>query len=183
MKTKISGVYKITNNITGDFYIGSSVNIKHRWAKHRCPSTWKNCPNNPLYLDMQKYQLDNFTFEIVEETSQLKKREQYFIDLLQPNYNNYRANGLDIERYKECHKEWSKAHPDYGKEWNEANLVYKKEWYEAHRDETLTKSKEYGNRRCIYNGETLTLNALSLRFRRWGILHPTLEAKKYLLGE
>ena len=25
---KISGVYKITNTITGDFYIGSSKNIK-----------------------------------------------------------------------------------------------------------------------------------------------------------
>lgn len=29
-QNKISGVYKITNNITGDFYIGSSKNIKQR---------------------------------------------------------------------------------------------------------------------------------------------------------
>ena len=37
---KISGVYKITNNITGDCYIGSSSNIKQRWAAEKSPSTW-----------------------------------------------------------------------------------------------------------------------------------------------
>lgn len=36
-KDKISGVYKITNKITGDFYIGSSKNIKRRWYSHKCP--------------------------------------------------------------------------------------------------------------------------------------------------
>ena len=40
--------------------------------------------------------------------------------------------------------------------------------------------KEYDNQLCLYNGETITLNALSMRFRRKGIDHPTLEAKKYI---
>ena len=31
---KISGVYKITNTVTGDFYIGSSKNIERRWKAH-----------------------------------------------------------------------------------------------------------------------------------------------------
>ena len=176
---KISGVYKIINNITGDFYIGSSLDIKYRWAKHRCPSTWKNCPNSLLYLDMQKYGLSNFIFEIIEETSQLKEREQHFIDLLQPSYNNYRANGQNVERYRECYKEWSKTHPDYKKEWNEANPDYKKEWYKTH----TSYIKEYYSRLCLYNGETLTLSALKSRFQRQGIPHSALEAKKYLLEE
>ena len=34
MAEKISGVYKITNTITGDFYIGSSKNVKKRWVEH-----------------------------------------------------------------------------------------------------------------------------------------------------
>ena len=38
--------------------------------------------------------------------------------------------------------------------------------------------KEYRNQLCFYNGETLTLCALSKRFRRAGISHPILEAKK-----
>ena len=41
--------------------------------------------------------------------------------------------------------------------------------------------KEYNNQLCFYNGETLTLNALSKRFQRAGIPHPVLEAKKYLV--
>ena len=38
---KIIGVYRIINTVTGDFYIGSSKNIKQRWAEHKCDSTWK----------------------------------------------------------------------------------------------------------------------------------------------
>ena len=63
----ISGIYKITNTVTGDSYIGSSKNVKHRLADHKCQSTWKKCPNNPMYLDMQKYGTDKFVFEILEE--------------------------------------------------------------------------------------------------------------------
>ena len=40
---------------------------------------------------------------------------------------------------------------------------------------------KYNNQLCSYSGETLTLNALSARFYRDGIEHPTKEAKKYLL--
>ena len=64
---KISAVYKITNTITGDFYIGSSNDVKRRWKEHKCPSYLKNYPNNPMYLDMQKYGLDKFDFQVIEE--------------------------------------------------------------------------------------------------------------------
>ena len=103
---KISAVYKIINTITGDFYVGSSKNVKQRWAVHKCQSTWKNYPNIPMYIDMRKYGTDKFEFEILEEAEigQLKEKEQYFIEILKPTYNNYRAKGLDIERYKEYKK-------------------------------------------------------------------------------
>lgn len=161
METKITGVYKITNNITGDFYIGSSKNIKERWYDHKCLSTWKRHPNSKLYQDFIKYKLYNFTFEIVEETCHLKEREQYFIDLLKPNYNNYRANGLNIERRKEYNKEYQQT--DQGKD------IHRK------------SNKKYFDQLCLYEGKILTLSALKSRFYRQGIPHPTLEAKKYLL--
>ena len=41
--------------------------------------------------------------------------------------------------------------------------------------------KEYHNQLCSYNGETLTLNALSQRFSKAGIEHPNIEAKKYII--
>ena len=46
---KISGVYSIVNNVTGDLYIGSSKNIKKRWTTHKSPSTHKRHPNVKLY--------------------------------------------------------------------------------------------------------------------------------------
>ena len=67
---KICGIYKITNTITGDFYIGSSKNVKNRWAQHKKPSIWKRLPNNPMYLDMQKYGLDKFDFQVIEEVEE-----------------------------------------------------------------------------------------------------------------
>ena len=160
---KISGVYKITNKITGDFYIGSSNNIKKRWYSHKCHSTWKRQPSSKLYRDMTQYGLDNFLFEIIEETNNIHEREQYWIDKLKPSYNSNRADGWDIERRKETSRRCCKA------------------WHKAHRDEHLAKNKVYQNRLCFYEGETLTLHALMNRFYRQGIIYPTLEAKKYLI--
>ena len=139
MAEKISAVYKITNTITNDFYIGSSNNVNRRWTEHKKISLWKRCPNNPMYLDMKKYSLDKFEFQILEEVeiAHLKETEQKFIEKMHPTYNSYNAKGLDVDKYD--------------------------------------------NKLCQYNGETLTLNALRKRFKKSGIEHPTIEAKKYLI--
>ena len=47
---KICGIYRITNTITGDFYIGCSKNVKRRLVTHKWPSTWNKCTNHPMYL-------------------------------------------------------------------------------------------------------------------------------------
>ena len=156
---KIAGVYKITNNITGDFYIGSSNDVKRRWAEHKSISAQKRQPNVKLYKAMAEFGLDNFKFEVLEKTADLHNREQYWIEQLKPSYNSKRAKGWNTERYKEVHRRCCK------------------EWYEIHRDERLT----YNNRLCLYEGETLTLHALTNRFFRQGIPHARLEAKKYLI--
>ena len=147
---EICGIYKITNAITGDFYIGSSKDVKRRWASHKWKSSWNDYPNNQLYLDMKRYGTDNFVLEILEEVEidKLKEMEQHYIETLKPTYNNYNAKGWDIERRKETNRKYD---------------------------------NKYNNQLCIYNGETLTLRALSMRFWRAGIPHPVLEAKKYLL--
>ena len=160
---KICGIYKITNTITGDFYIGSSKDVKHRWASHKWPSNWNEQPNNPMYLDMKKYGTDKFIFEILAEVeiNKLKEAEQQFIETLKPTYNSCNAKGLDIERKKEYKKEYQKT--DKGKESQRKSM------------------KKYQIQLCCYNNETLTLSALYKRFKRDGIPHPVIEAKKYLL--
>ena len=156
---KISGVYKITNTVTEDFYIGSSKNVKNRWTAHKCPSRWNRCPNNPMYIDMHQYGVDKFVFEVLEvvEPEELKEIEQKFIEKLHPTYNQMNANGFDFERRKKNQKEYEKT------------------------DKRKKAKKEYRNQLCFYNGETLTLQALSIRFYRAGIEHPQIEAKKYLI--
>ena len=159
MAEKISGVYKITNTVTKDFYIGSSKDVKHRLAVHKCHSTWKNYPNKQLYQDINKYGVDSFVFEILTEVEagSLKEMEQQFIEKLQPTYNNRNANGLNVERKKEYKKGYEKT------------------------DKRKKYKEEYNNQLCFYNGETITLTALKTRFGRAGIPHPVLEAKKYLV--
>lgn len=179
MIEKISGVYKITNTITSDFYIGSSRNIRSRWADHKSPSTWVSNPKRKLYQAFIKYGLDNFTFEIIEETDNLHEREQYWIDQLNPNYNDKRANGRDIERYKKTKRiyQQSEKFKEYYRKYRQSE-----KGKENNRKCARKSMKRYNNQLCLYNGETLTLNALAQQFYRAGIEHPTLEAKKYLLN-
>ena len=164
---KISGVYRITNTVTGDFYIGSSNDVRRRWKEHKIPSRWKNYPNSQLYQDMKKYGVDKFEFEVIAEVEEekLKETEQEFIETLKPTYNSCNAKGWDIERYKKSKKEYQK---EYQK--SDKYKQYQKEY-----------QKEYQNQLCSYNGETITLNTLRMRFRRRGLSNPIQEAKKYLL--
>ena len=194
----ISAVYKITNTVTGDFYIGSSKNVKKRWADHKCPSTWNKCPNNPMYIDMKKYGTDKFVFEILEEVEieKLKEKEQKFIETLKPTYNNRNANGLDVERCKETKKKANKEYQKsdkYKESHRKANKKYQKSDKGKEYNKKYSKSdkgkeshkkaaNKYNNQLCFYNGQTLTLRALYQRFKRMGIINPTQEAKKYLLG-
>ena len=172
MAEKIIGVYKITNTITGDFYIGSSKDVKRRWREHKKPSVWKRYPNNPMYHDMQKYSVDKFELQILEEveSEQLKEKEQQFIETLKPTYNSNNAKGLDIERQKEYNKEYEKT---------DKRKKAKKEYEKT--DKRKKYKKEYYSQLCFYNGETITLDTLRHLFSRAGIEHPVLEAKKYLL--
>ena len=106
---KICAVYKIINTITGDFYIGSSKNVKSRWAVHKCYSTWKNYPSNQMYLDMKKYGTDKFEFQVIEEVEPeyLKEAEQQFIETLKPTYNDRNANGWNCDKHKEYQNKYN----------------------------------------------------------------------------
>lgn len=174
-KDKTSGVYKIVNTVTGEFYIGSSKNVKKRWLEHKRSSTWKRRPNSLLYKAMQEYGVDKFRFQILAPVmpEYLKQVEQEFIELLNPTYNDINARGENIERRKASQTKYNQS--DKGKAYQKK---YNKEYFQS--DKGKMSQKKYYSQLCDYNGETLTLRALSKRFQRAGIPHPTLEAKKYL---
>lgn len=86
----IAGVYKITNTITDEFYVGASKDIGRRWDEHVRPS---HCGLLQKYF--QKYGLENFQFQILEITSRenLAEREKYWIEGLKPFYNKKQGGG------------------------------------------------------------------------------------------
>jgi group I intron endonuclease len=91
-----SGIYKITNIINNKIYIGSAVNFIKRKQYHiRMIKNKKHC-NKHLEKSFLKYGLENFKFEIieiVENKNLLLEREQFYLDLLKPQYNICKVAG------------------------------------------------------------------------------------------
>lgn len=83
------GIYKITNKINGKSYIGQSIDINKRWKEHKNTSSSSN--NNDLYKDFEKYGINNFTFEVLEECTRqnLDIKEIYWISQFNTYYNGY----------------------------------------------------------------------------------------------
>lgn len=81
------GIYKITNNINGNAYIGLSINIEKRWEQHKKNCLYKDEYEKSLYRAFRKYGLENFSFEVIEECAadELKNKERYWIKY----YNTY----------------------------------------------------------------------------------------------
>lgn len=85
-----TGIYKITQPELGLCYIGQARDIKERWREHLKHGLGIDTPaGNRLYRDMNKYGIESFTFELLEECSinELNEKEKYYIEL----YNSYDA--------------------------------------------------------------------------------------------
>lgn len=86
------GIYRISNLLSGKFYIGSSIDIAHRWDQHQYQAL-KAIPTkrSHLYSAMRLYGIENFICEMIEpcppDQTILFEREQYYIDTLKPDYN------------------------------------------------------------------------------------------------
>ena len=130
------GVYKITNTVTGDFYIGSSVNLHKRLQNHR----WclvGNCHRNVhLQRSWNKYSGDNFTFETILycDKSMALYYEQVLIDNLNPAFNM--AKNSTAPMLGRHHTEEHKRKLSEAKKGNTNLLGYK------HTEETKRKISE-----------------------------------------
>ena len=84
------GIYKITNKINGKAYIGQSVHIEERWKQHQ-----NHYSNSLIYQAIQKYKVENFIFEVLEECNNdpniLNCREEYWINY----FNTVIPNGYN----------------------------------------------------------------------------------------
>ncbi|KKL58802.1 hypothetical protein LCGC14_2221720 [marine sediment metagenome] len=86
----ISGVYKITNPVNGKFYIGSADDIRVRWQAHRYNLLIRKIVNTHFSCALEKYGLENFSWEILEEIDlsgvEDKKHKRLFLKYLEQHY-------------------------------------------------------------------------------------------------
>lgn len=99
------GIYKITNKLNEQSYIGLSMNIESRWEQH-IKYAFKECEDsyhkNRLYNAIRKYGVDNFSFEVIEECEKekLQEREKYWINFYDTFNKGYNLTlGGDVSGY------------------------------------------------------------------------------------
>lgn len=93
-KEIISGVYTITCIKNNKIYVGYSIDILDRFNDHRQALRWKNHDNIYLQRAFNKYGLENFKFEILEEWEKkyLPSFEHYWCTLLWTHNPKYGYN-------------------------------------------------------------------------------------------
>lgn len=81
-------IYKIICDINNKVYIGkTNLSIEKRFQQHKLDSNREHIEIRPLYRAMNKYGIEHFFIEKIEECrpEEASEREQYWIDF----YNSY----------------------------------------------------------------------------------------------
>lgn len=110
MKYKL---YKITNNITNDIYVGQTVwTLKKRFGQHVYRALVEN--NISLFYNaIKKYSKENFSIDLIEEVDDRYSAnilEKKLISELKPRYN-IQDGGVELSHHSEETKEkLSKVH-------------------------------------------------------------------------
>lgn len=112
----MSYIYKIINNINGKAYIGkTNETIESRFKIHIKDSKKETEKRRPLYRAFNKYGIENFSIEEVEECSSenVNEREKYWIEYYDTFHYGYNATkGGDGKAYLDYDlilKTWKKT--------------------------------------------------------------------------
>ena len=83
-----SGVYRWINKLNNKTYVGSGLDLSKRIKEYYNQSALKRNPR-PIHTALLKYGYENFKLEILKycRADELIKKEQYYLDLLNPEYN------------------------------------------------------------------------------------------------
>ena len=94
-------IYKITNDINNKIYIGqTNCTLAQRLNQHYSDSKKLHRKNRPLYQAINKYGIENFSIELIEETDNPLEREVYWIEYYGSFKNGYNATmGGSGKRY------------------------------------------------------------------------------------
>lgn len=94
-------IYKITNEVNQKCYIGKThFSIEKRFKEHCNDCFQPRQEKRPLYSAMQKYGIEFFSIELIEETDNPEEREQYWIEYYNGYTEGYNATlGGDSRHY------------------------------------------------------------------------------------
>ena len=87
-------IYKIINDVNDKLYIGlCTTSIEERFLTHKADSKKRSHEMRPLYRAMNKYGIEHFSIEMIEECDidVLGEREQYWIAYYDTYHNGYNA--------------------------------------------------------------------------------------------
>ena len=87
-------IYVITNDVNGKQYVGKTdCSIEKRFQEHCKDRIRRNFEKRPLYDAMNKYGIEHFYIEELEQCSieESSNREIYWIDKLNTYHNGYNA--------------------------------------------------------------------------------------------
>ena len=85
-----SGIYQIINNMNGKKYVGSAQNLRVRQRRHINDLKSGEHRNRHIQRAWDKYGESVFSFHVLEYVGNhdfLIEREQYYMDILKPEYN------------------------------------------------------------------------------------------------
>ena len=97
------GIYKITNNRTGESYIGQTNNLERRKKEHFDELAMRCHHNRGMQSDYNCG--DRFTFTVLEEVNgnrrDLHEQEKFYIQLYDTFYHGYNQTpGGEYDQYK-----------------------------------------------------------------------------------
>ena len=85
---ELKDIYVITNDITGEQYVGQSKDANKRFAQHKCSKD-----NLPLHQAIREYGAEHFSLKILEkQISNYNEKEQEWILKL----NSLAPNGYNV---------------------------------------------------------------------------------------
>lgn len=169
-----SGVYMLTNLINKKSYIGSSRSLSNRFYSHFCLNYTKRKIRNSadtIYKSLSEYGYKEFELTIIEycHEENLIIREQYYINLLKPEYNILKSAGsnlghkhLEETKIKISEKVKGANNPSFGKEPKEETrkkIGESLKYY--HSNNTYIKKKSYI--RSIETKQKLSLRSKGVR--------------------
>lgn len=89
-----TGIYKIVNKVNGKVYVGQSVNMRNRYARHLNSLRKNKHYNQYLQRSFNKYKEESFYAEVLEfcKPEELNHKERYWIKRLKSEYKDYGYN-------------------------------------------------------------------------------------------